>query len=152
MASRTEPDLSLRRVERDAVLACAGMAALALVLQRGAIGGALGVVGGGALMAFSFRAIRGGVDAMVGRVVPAQGDAHARLQAGRIGWAILRFVFRYAIIGVAAWVLLAKLRAHPIGLIAGVTAPVVALAAEAVRLQRRPPGPPPVTGDTSGSP
>jgi hypothetical protein len=138
-ASRKEPDLSLRRVERDAAIACATMAVIALALQRGAVSGALGVAGGGALMAFSFRAIRGGVDAMVGRVAPAQGDGQARPQAGRIGWAVLRFVLRYVVIGVAAWVLLAKLRAHPVGLIAGVTAPVVALTVEAVRLQRRPP-------------
>lgn len=134
-----ESDLSLRRVERDAALACAAMAVLALVLQRGGLGGAVGVVGGGALMAFSFRAIRGGVDAMVQRVAPRPGDAGSTPGAGRIGWILLRFLFRYVIIGVAAWALLTQLHAHPLGLIAGVTAPVIALGAEAVRLQRRPP-------------
>lgn len=134
-----ESDLSLTRVERDAAIACVVMAAAALAIQRGDPGGAIGVVGGGALMAFSFRAIRGGVDAMVQRVTPRAGDEAPRPGAGRIGWAVLRFVLRYAIIGVGAWALLTRLHAHPIGLIAGVTAPVIALSAEAVRLQRRPP-------------
>jgi hypothetical protein len=134
-----ESDLSLKRVERDAAMACVVMAAAALAIQRGAPSGAIGVVGGGALMAFSFRAIRGGVDAMVQRVTPRPGDEAPRPGAGRIGWAVLRFVLRYAIIGVGAWALLTRLHAHPLGLIAGVTAPVIALSAEAVRLQRRPP-------------
>jgi hypothetical protein len=134
-----DSDLSLRRVERDAAIACAAMAVAALAIQRGAPGGAVGVVGGGALMAFSFRAIRGGVDAMVQRVAPRPGDAGPGPGAARIGWTLLRFVLRYAIIGVAAWALLTQVHAHPIGLIAGVTAPVIALSAEAVRLQRRPP-------------
>ncbi len=133
-----ETDQTLRRVERDAAIACGVMALAALALQRGAMSGAVGVIGGGALMAFSFRAIRGGVDAMVGRLAPG-GEAGARPPAGRIGGVLVRFVLRYAIIGVAAWVLLTQLHAHPIGLIAGVTAPVIALGAEAFRLQRRPP-------------
>ena len=39
---------------------------------------------------------------------------------------------------VAAWLLLVPLRASPVGVVAGVTAPVVAVGIEAIRLQRRP--------------
>jgi hypothetical protein len=142
MTSRTpggvgEHDVSLRHVERDSAIACAVMVVVALVLQRGGTSGALGVIGGGFIMAFSFRAIRRGVDAMVHRVAPqAEGDAPA-ISRGRVGWAVLGFALRYVMIGVVAWALLVPLHAHPVGMIAGVTAPVVALTIEAVRLQRR---------------
>jgi hypothetical protein len=134
-----ERDLSLRRVERDAAIACVAMAAIALALQRGGTSGALGVIGGGALMAFSFRTIRRGVDAMVQRVAPRPDqEAGAPVPGrGRVGLIVLTFALRYVVIGVLAWALLVPLHAHPVGLIAGVTAPVVALTFEAVRLQRR---------------
>ncbi len=111
------------------------MAAVALALQGGGISGAVGVLGGGLLMAFSYRAIRGGVDALVGRMAPAGGEAAGTRTA--ISWTLLKFVGRYVVIAVAAWVLLARLRAHPVGVVAGVTAPIVAMTIEAVRLQRR---------------
>ena len=56
---------------------------------------------------------------------------------GPLGWVVLRFLLRYLVIGVAAWLLLVKLHAHPLGLFAGVTAPFLALTLEAVRLQRQ---------------
>jgi hypothetical protein len=111
------------------------MAALALALQRGQMSGALGVIGGGALMAYSFRAIRGGVDGLVQRLAPGVAATAPRAPVNLV-WAVTRVVLRYAVIGFVAWVLLVKLHAHPLGLFAGVTAPVIALAAEAVRLQR----------------
>jgi hypothetical protein len=132
-----ERDLSLRHVERDSAIACAVMVVIALVIQRGGTSGALGVIGGGFIMAFSFRAIRRGVDAMVQRVAPHnEGDA-ATTSRGRVGWTVLTFALRYVFIGVVAWALLVPLHAHPVGMMAGVTAPVVALTLEAVRLQRR---------------
>lgn len=133
-----ERDASLRRVERDAAIVCAVMAVLALALQRGGTSGALGVVGGGALMAYSFRAIRGGVDGLVQRIAPHAAAGTAPQTPVSLVWAVTRVVVRYAVIGFVAWLLLVKLHAHPLGLFAGVTAPVLALAIEAVRLQRRP--------------
>jgi hypothetical protein len=113
------------------------MAALAMALQRGRLSGALGVVGGGALMAFSYRTIRGSVDAIVGRIAPAAAPADAPRRAPSLVWPVTKLVLRYAVLGLAAWLLLVRLRAHPIGLMAGVTAPVLAVAVEAFRLQRR---------------
>ncbi len=46
-------------------------------------------------------------------------------------------------IGIAAWAVLVPLKAHPLGLFAGVSVPVLAIAIEAVRLARGPPGDPP---------
>ncbi len=132
-----ESDLSLRRVERDAAIVCAVMAVAALAIQRGGTSGALGVIGGGALMAFSFRAIKGGVDALVRRLAPAAADGASAEPRASLMWPVTAFVLRYVIVGVVAWLLLAVLRAHPVGLIAGVTAPVVAITGEAIRLQRR---------------
>lgn len=133
---RREQDASLRRVERDAVIVCAVMAVLAFAVQRGRTSGALGVVGGGALMAYSFRAIRGGVDGLVQRIAPHAAAGRAPQTPVSLVWAVARVVVRYAVIGFVAWLLLVKLHAHPLGLFAGVTAPVLALAVEAVRLQR----------------
>ena len=131
----TEPDASLRRIERDSAIVCVLMAVGALILQRGGVGGALGVAGGGALMATSYRAIRAGVDAMVRGTVPAPGcPSPSGLARGR--WPVLRLILRYGVVGLAAWGLLVPLQAHPVGIVAGVTAPVVAMAIEAFRLQR----------------
>jgi hypothetical protein len=132
-----EGDASLRRIERDSAIACLVTAAAAVVVQRGGLSGALGVAGGGALMAFSYREIRAGVDAIVLRTAPADGAAPP--SGGRVlaMWPILRFVLRYGVMGLGAWLLLVPLHAHPVGVVAGVSAPVVAMAIEAIRLLRR---------------
>ena len=132
-----ERDESLCRIERDSAIACLVMAVAALILQRGSLNGAVGVAGGGALMAFSYRALRAGVDAMVSRAASADGAALP--SGGRVSvmWPILRFVLRYGMMGLAAWLLLVPLHAHPVGVVAGVSAPVVAMTIEAIRLLRR---------------
>jgi hypothetical protein len=135
-----EPDASLRRVRRDAVVICLASAASALVAAGGRPDGALGVLAGGALMAVSYSAIRGGVDAALRKASPRAegGPAAAAVSASRAaGWAAFRFVARYGIIAILAWVVLVPLRAHPLGVFAGVTAPVLAIGVEAVRLARR---------------
>jgi hypothetical protein len=120
-----EPDASLRRVQRDTLVICIGTVGLALLLMRGRPEGALGVLAGGALMAVSFLAIRGGVDAALKRGSPRAG-----------AWAAFRFIARYGVITVLAWAVLVPLRAHPLGVFAGVTAPVIAIGIEALRLVR----------------
>jgi hypothetical protein len=126
-----EADASLRRVERDAMVVCGLMAAVALALQGGRPDGAIGVVGGGALMAVSYRSIKGGVDALVGRVA-GNGSSGGRRRGLR---ALVGVVVRYALLAAGAYVILIPLRAHPLGVLTGVTAPVVAIALEAARLQ-----------------
>ncbi len=114
-------------------------AAAALVLQRGRPDGALGVVAGAALMAFSYRAISGGVTAIVRRAAGAsQASPGTAVSRGRVIWTLVTFVGRYVVIAVAAWAVLVPLRAHPLGLFAGVSVPVAAIGIEALRLQRRP--------------
>ncbi len=129
-----EADPMLRRFERNQVIACLAMAAVSAVAGR--LDVALGVVGGGALMAFSYRAIKGGVDAIV---LPRDGRSTRRRRVG----VLARFVGRYALLALAAYVMLACLHTHPVGLLIGAASPVVAAAAEAVRVLRTsPPGQP----------
>jgi len=126
-----ESDASLRRVRRDAVVICLASAAAALAAMGGRPAGALGVLAGGALMAVSYSAIRGGVDAAL------RTKAEDRAASRAAAWAAFRFIARYGVIAVLAWAILVPLHAHPLGVFAGVTAPVLAIGIEALRLVRQ---------------
>ena len=135
-----EADPSLRRVQRDSAVIAVAAAALALVIQRGRAEGALGVLAGAALMGVSYAAIKGGVTALLHRAAASTESAPApRVSRRRVAWVLFRFIGRYLVIGVAAWAVLVPLKAHPLGLVAGVTVPVLAIAIEAVRLAKGPP-------------
>lgn len=126
-----ETDPMLRRFERNQALATLAMAAIAAAWR---IDVALGVIGGGLLMALSYRAIKGGVQAIVGK-----GDAAALPEHGgarRRAVLVAKFVGRYALLALGAYAMLVLLRAHPVGLLAGTTSPVVAVAVEALRVAR----------------
>jgi hypothetical protein len=81
---------------------------------------AVSVVCGGLLAWISYRGIRSGVDAALSgqkrRVLP-----------------LVKFFTRYAILAFVAYVMLARLRLHPIGVIVGATSIAVAGAAAAIR-------------------
>jgi hypothetical protein len=51
-----------------------------------------------------------------------------------MAWTVVTFIGRYLVVGFVAWAVLVPLRAHPIGLFAGVTIPVLAIGIEALRL------------------
>jgi hypothetical protein len=97
------------------------MAAAAAAIARDWRAG-LAVAGGGLLIATSFLSIRGGVD-----------DVMARRRTGR---ALLRIAGRYALLAFLAYVMIARLRLPPLGLIAGATSVVAAACVEAVRYLR----------------
>ena len=122
----TETYPALRRVERDGMIACAVMAAAAWALARGAVDAPLGVLGGGALAWISYRGIKGGIDA----VTYAGLDGWT---AGRRARGLVKFFTRYAILAVAAYVIMARLRLPPLAVFAGASSLVVAVAVEAVR-------------------
>jgi hypothetical protein len=132
-----EADPSLRRIQRDSAVIAAAAAAVALVAQRGRPEGVLGVLAGAGLMGVSYAAIKGGVTAMLQRAA-AKGQAapEERVSKGRVAWILFKFMGRYLVVGVVAWAVLVPLRAHPLGLFAGVTVPVLAIGIEAVRLAR----------------
>jgi len=142
-----EADPSLRRVQRDSALIAVAAAALALALQRGRPEGALGVIAGAGLMAFSYTAIKGGVTALVRRAAAtSRAGSGQRVSNARVAWTLAKFIGRYLVVGVVAWAVLVPFKAHPLGLFAGITVPVLAIGIEAVRLatapSRRVGGPP----------
>ncbi len=160
-----EADRDLRRFERDAILACGSMAVVALAVSRG-VEAPLGVLAGGLLMGVSYRAVKGGVDALVGRSQQAgdppvppgsppgaevEDEAGADATAGRgteppaggpssrrrvMG--AVKFFARYALLAVGAYVMLSCFRLHPIGLLAGAVSPFAAALAQVVRMSRAP--------------
>ena len=134
-----ERDPLLRRLEREGVIACGAMAAIALVLRRGNPDAAIGVLAGGLLTATSYSTIKGAIDATIG------GAAAGRRVRRRWG-AIARGLARYGILAVAAYVAVVTLRLHPAGIVAGATSLVVAAGWEGIRGVRsgrdRPAGPP----------
>jgi hypothetical protein len=142
----TSRDPWLRRFEKDTLLASLVMAGLALVVRAGNPDAALGVLGGGLLGAFSYWAIKGGVDAALGSAAlsapgggaMAKAPRSGRLLAARV-LSVAKFIGRYALLAVAAYVMLTRLRLHPVGLLVGVSAPVVAAAVLAARMAARRP-------------
>ncbi len=150
MKPASEPDRLLRQYERDGVVACLAMAAIALAVERGRPDGAAGVLAGGALAGFSYLAIKGGVDAVLAVVSKASGAAEIggtteagkesgtgpAPAAGQRAWQVVKFFGRYALLVVGAYVMLACFRVHPVGLLAGATAPFVAAAVQVMRSSR----------------
>lgn len=123
-----EADPFLRRLERTAAAVCAAMALLALVLAPGRVAAALGVLGGGLLIWVSYRTIGSGVATLTsGRAVP-------RGPRGLTSWIVLKVVARYALLGFLAYVMIARLRLHPVALLVGASSVAAAASIEALRL------------------
>lgn len=117
--------MSLRRIERDAVIACIGMSVVALAVWPRTLAAAGGVVAGGLLIGLSYWAIRGVVDGLL----------VARVEGGSPGRAALvKFFTRHAILALAAYGMMARFGVDPVALLTGVTSVGVAAAAEAVRI------------------
>jgi hypothetical protein len=128
----SSPDLVLKRVERTATWFCAGAAALVLLVGgRGRLDLALGVLAGGGVAAVSYWAIKSGVDGLV-RAWGGRGGSRAGI--------VLRLAGRYALLGLIAYVMIARFRLHPIGLVIGVSSLFVAAAVEAIRQAAAPAG------------
>jgi hypothetical protein len=138
------PDPLLRRLERRALWFCALAALSAVALQRGRLEFALGVLGGGLLIGLSYWAIRSSIDGLLALAGGRTGDppsgehvpvAPSATRAGQRQAArhLLRFVGRYLVLGVLAYLMLTRLRLHPVGLIVGVSAIVVAATVEALQ-------------------
>jgi hypothetical protein len=142
-----DPDPLLRRLQTGALVWCAGLvaAALALFPDRPAIAG--GIAGGGLLTAVSFYAISSSIDALLAVMGPAaaapgsggDGAGPAPPETRRnAGAALLKLAGRYALLGLLAYVMIARLRLHPVGLIVGASSLVAAAGFEAVRGLARP--------------
>ncbi|MDQ3348046.1 MAG: hypothetical protein M3545_08755 [Acidobacteriota bacterium] len=134
-----EVDVLLKRVERTAVVVCALMAVVALALTRGRILPAGAVLCGGALALVSYRLIVTGAGRMADTMAPRATDvappaervAPARVAHPAVTAAIV--AGRYALLALLAYVMIARLRLPPLGLLAGASSVVAAVSIEAFR-------------------
>ncbi len=146
-----EPDPLLRRLQVGALLWCAGCTALAVMLAGP--GMAVAVLGGGGLAAVSLLAIRASVDALVSLSTgsaaarPARGDeahdeasgeASAKNPSKYAVFTVLKLTARYALLGLMAYAMIARLRLHPVGLLIGASSMVASASLEAARMLTRP--------------
>ena len=104
------------------------LAAAAIAWWRFGIAAAFAVLGGGLLIGISFYTLGSGVSALV---AAAAGGAAAR---GLVLKSAVKLVLRYALLGFLAYVMIARLRLHPIGLLVGASSVPAAASVEEVRL------------------
>ena len=123
-----EPDAVLRRVERTAIGICGSMAIAAWALAR-APWPAAAVLAGGLLVGTSYWSIKSSLSGLI--VGEAARGEHARASRGRIA---LQLAGRYALLAFMAYVMIVRLRLHPLGLLAGASSIVAAVTVEAVRV------------------
>jgi hypothetical protein len=114
-------DPFLRRLESTALVVCGAMTVAALALYGWRPAAA--VIGGGVLIGFSYWTIGSSVTALTGGT-----------HAPRIGWIVVKVFTRYALLVLLAYVMIARLRLHPLGLLAGASSVVAAASVEAGRL------------------
>jgi hypothetical protein len=117
------------RITRTAAVICVLATAVAWIGWGSRM--AVGVLGGGLLIAISLYTIGGGVSAIV---AAAAGQSPG---PQKLGLTLLKVVFRYALLGFLAYVMIARLRLHPIGLLVGATSITAAVFVEAVRLHTK---------------
>jgi hypothetical protein len=121
-------DPFLRRLESTAIIACLAMAIIALLFSTNRAASAIAVLAGGALAGFSYWTIAASVGAL-GRVATSE-----RATPPRMGWIVVKVFFRYALLLLLAYVMIARLRLPPLGLLAGASSVVAAASVEAVRV------------------
>ncbi|MEN3340438.1 MAG: hypothetical protein V7647_4114 [Acidobacteriota bacterium] len=138
-------DIILRRVERTAVLLCLAMSFVAFVIPGGGGMTALAVLGGGLLVTVSYRMILSSAGVLAetsARAAAAKSALPADSGDARVTQAPARrtpllagvnVAGRYALLTVLAYVMIARLRLPPVGLLAGASSIVAAVSLEAVR-------------------
>ena len=126
-----EADPILRAVERNSLIAGATITVAALLVRpRPHV--ALGAAAGAVLAFFSYWSLKRGVSMLA--ELMAGGEAareNARMNRGR---ELRNLVLRYALLVLLAYVMIARLRLHPWGLLAGASSVVAGVSLEAVRL------------------
>jgi hypothetical protein len=121
-------DVLLVRLQRNACIACAVFAAVAIVVSGGRAAGA--VLGGGVLAGVSFLLVKGAIlDVTAFADNPGESGSRPNASFGAV-----KLASRYALLAFLAYVMIARLRLHPIGLFVGASSFVAAAAVEAVRL------------------
>jgi hypothetical protein len=131
--TRVDGDPVLLRIERTAIAACLVMTVAAFMLTRRP-GPAVAVLAGGLLIAISYRTIGSGVSALVALLARESDRGTAARSAPHLAITLAKVAGRYALLALLAYVMIARLRLHPIGLLAGASSVVAAAAVEAIRL------------------
>ena len=125
----SDADALLHRLQMTAAMCCAVMIGAAILLSHGQLRPAFGVLGGGILSGVSLVGIRSGVGGVL--------SGAARRPRTRTIWIVLKLAGRYALLALLAYVMIARLRLHPLGLLAGASSVVAAAALEARRLLKK---------------
>jgi len=125
----------IQRLQRNAIVACVGMALLAAVIAR-SFWWAAAVIGGGVLIGISFLVLASGVSGIGANPAdpadPADPTDPTDPTDHRPGFLLLKVTGRYALLGFLAYVMIARLHLPPLGLILGVSSFVVAATAELI--------------------
>ena len=121
----------LARLERRAIWLTLGAAAVALVAPQAGPPIAAGVFGGALIVAVSYWAIKRGVDGIAAALT-----AGASPRARTVG-ALIMSVLRYALLALIAYVMIARLRLSPVGLLAGASVVPASVAIEALATLRQ---------------
>ena len=109
----TEQDQLLRRIERRAFILTAVVVAVVLGWSRGDLRMAGAVLGGALLSGVSYWAIKSGVTGIADAIVRRGGGGRPTARG------FVLFVLRYALLAVLAYVMIARLRLSPLGLLGG---------------------------------
>ncbi len=126
-----ERDPTLRGVERNALLIAAAMT-VAACFVRPWPDVALGVIGGALLVGFSYWSLKSAVSMMADTLV-ARGSDAARPREN-VRRELAKLTLRYALLALLAYVMIARLRLHPWGLLAGASSVVAGVSLQAVTL------------------
>ena len=124
-------DPVLQSVERNSFAIGAAMTVAALFVRpRPQL--AMGVAAGAFLVGVSYWTLKRGVT-MLAALVARTPDA-ALKTSGNVASELWKLVLRYALLALLAYVMIARLRLHPWGLLAGASSVVAGVSLEAVRL------------------
>jgi ATP synthase I chain len=126
----TSGDDLLVRLQRNACLACALFAAIAAAVSG--MRAAAAVIGGGLLAGTSFVLIKGAIL----DVTAFADDSRDPLRRPNTSFSVVKLAGRYALLAFLAYVMIARLRLHPVGLFVGASSFVAVAAVEAARLFR----------------
>jgi hypothetical protein len=133
-------DLLLKRIERTAIVICALMSIAALGLTRGRVASPVAVLAGGLLAFVSYRMIVSSAGTLAdtlappaaGQISPESGAPPPHQRRSPV-LAAATAAGRYALLALLAYVMIARLRLPPLGLLAGASSVVAAVSVEAVR-------------------
>ena len=132
-APLSSADALLARVERRALVLAAAATILGALLPGQRLSNAAAVAGGAALALVSFWAIRRSITGLAEAGFAAGNPTSSTPRRPRM---LLLFVLRYALLAGMAYVMIARLRLPPLGLLCGASVTMLAAAAELIRRSR----------------